>query len=78
MEELTLTPQKAAETLVCAGFQIGYDKLRKALIQGKVPFGFAIESGSDYKGKTKYEFVVFKKDLKDFILAHGGVWDAGS
>ena len=65
--ELTLSPAEAAEKLDNAGFKIGYEKLRRALIQGKVPFGFAIETD-----RGGHDFIIFKRDLDDFIQAHGG------
>ena len=67
MRVLTITPKEATERLTNAGSRIGYDKLRQALKQGKLPFGFTIDMEA---GHT--EFVIFSKDLDDFILAHGG------
>lgn len=67
MKRLTITPKEATERLANAGIRIGYDKLRQALRQGKLPFGFSVEMET---GHT--EFVIFAKDLDDFIIAHGG------
>lgn len=67
MKTLTITPKEAVQRLSNAGIRIGYDKLRQALKQNKVPFGFSVDMEG---GKT--EFVVFTKDLDDFIRAHGG------
>lgn len=67
MKTLTITPKEAVQRLSNAGIRIGYDKLRQALKQNKVPFGFSVDMEG---GKT--EFVVFTKDLDDFIRQHGG------
>ena len=67
LKYLTITPKEATERLTNAGIRIGYDKLRQALKQGKLPFGFTIDMEA---GHT--EFVIFSKDLDDFIRAHGG------
>ena len=67
MKTLTITPKEAVDRLSCAGIRIGYDKLRQALKQGKLPFGFSVDMEA---GHT--EFVIFSKDLDDFICAHGG------
>lgn len=67
LKYLTITPKEAAERLRNAGIRIGYDKLRQGLKQGKFPFGFTVDMEG---GKT--EFVVFTKDLDDFIRQHGG------
>lgn len=67
MRALTITPKEATERLTNAGIRIGYDKLRQALKQGKLPFGFSVDMEA---GHTEY--VVFAKDLDEFIRAHGG------
>lgn len=67
MKSLTITPKEAVQRLSNAGIRIGYDKLRQALKQNKVPFGFSVDMEG---GHT--EFVIFAKDLDDFIVAHGG------
>ena len=67
MKNLTVTPKEATERLTNAGIRIGYDKLRQALKQGKLPFGFSVDMEA---GHT--EFVIFSEDLDDFIRAHGG------
>ena len=67
MKTLTITPKEAVQRLSNAGIRIGYNKLRAALKQGKLPFGFTIDMEG---GKT--EFVIFSKDLDDFIRQHGG------
>lgn len=67
MKYLTITPKEATERLTNAGIRIGYDKLRQALKQGKLPFGFSVDMEA---GHTEY--VVFAKDLDEFIRAHGG------
>lgn len=67
MRALTITPKEATERLTNAGIRIGYDKLRQALKQGKLPFGFTIDMEA---GHTEY--VVFAKDLDEFIRQHGG------
>ena len=65
--KLTITAKEATERLAMAGIRIGYEKLRAALKQGKLPFGFSIDMEA---GQT--EFVIFSKDLDDFIRQHGG------
>lgn len=67
MKHLTITTQEAVDRLASSGIRIGLTKLRAALAQGKVPFGFALEMEA---GHT--EFVIFSKDLDDFIRSHGG------
>lgn len=67
MKELTTTPQNAVERLSAAGFKIGKEKLCAALVQGKLPFGFAISMEGG-----RHEYVLFSKDLDDFIQEHGG------
>ena len=67
MKSLTITPKEVVRRLSNAGIRIGYDKLRQALKQNKVPFGFSVDMEG---GHT--EFVIFAKDLDDFIVAHGG------
>ena len=67
MTKLTITAKEATDRLAMAGIRIGYEKLRAALKQGKLPFGFSIDMEA---GQT--EFVIFSKDLDDFIRQHGG------
>ena len=67
MKTLTITPKEAVERLSKAGIRIGYEKLRAALKQGKLPFGFTVDMEA---GHT--EFIIFSKDLDDFIRQHGG------
>lgn len=67
MKYLTITPKEATERLTNAGIRIGYDKLRQGLKQGKFPFGFTVDMEA---GHT--EFIIFSKDLDDFIRTHGG------
>ena len=67
MTKLTITAKEATDRLAMAGIRIGYEKLRAALKQGKLPFGFTIDMEA---GQT--EFVIFSKDLDDFIRQHGG------
>ena len=71
---LTMDPKEAVAVLRAAGFNIGYPKLRDGLKQDTLlgtqafPFGKAIqmEGGG-------WEFVIYHKDLRDFIQQHGGV-----
>lgn len=67
MKKLTITPKEAVQRLSNAGIRIGYEKLRAALKQGKLPFGFSIDMEA-----SQTEFVIFSKDLDDFIQQHGG------
>lgn len=67
LKYLTITPKEATERLTNAGIRIGYDKLRQGLKQGKFPFGFTVDMEA---GHT--EFIIFSKDLDDFIRQHGG------
>ena len=64
MERLTLTLGECWELLDCAGFAIGMKKLGAGLRQGIFPFGHAIEL------ERSTEYVIYKKDVLDFIQAH--------
>lgn len=67
MLSLTITPKDAVDRLAACGIRMGCTKLCAALTQNKVPFGFALEMEAG-----KHEYVIFAKDLDDFIRAHGG------
>lgn len=64
---MTYNLNECVEKLSLSGFPIGNEKLKQGLIQGKFSFGFAIEGT-----KGNYDYVIFKKDVEDFILMHGG------
>lgn len=65
---LTITPAEAAEILTKCGFGIGYDKIAEALRKGGIfPFGVAYEMPSQ-----QWAYIIYRKDLYDFIRAHGG------
>lgn len=75
MEKLTCVPQEAAEILNKHGFSIGYDKLTQGLrldasrprADRVFPFGEAFKMQSE-----SWAYIIYLKDLYDFIRQHGG------
>lgn len=66
MPRLTLTLNETTNRLAEAGFKIGYDKLRAGIIAGVFDFAVSFETGH------APVFVIYAKDLEDFIVRHGG------
>ena len=63
-EKRCLSTKEAYNILQCNGYNIGYDKLRAGLVEGEFPFGFSVSMNGNK------EFVIFKKDLIQFMESH--------
>ena len=68
--KLTITAKEATERLAMAGIRIGYEKLRAALKQGKLPFGFTIdmEGGHTEFVKKALSRLAPERGQKEYII----------
>ncbi|MEG0764302.1 MAG: hypothetical protein RR424_10815 [Oscillospiraceae bacterium] len=70
--KLLMSIGECREALTRCGLTIGQDKLSVGIQQGVFPeFARAVDMHRP-GNKGNFEYIIFKKDLQDFIKAHGG------
>lgn len=71
-EKLTVNVQECCEIMSNAGIPIGCDKLRIGIQRDAFPeFSRCIDMRTE-DGRGNCEYMIFKRDLLDFIKSHGG------